>query len=293
MTAIRKLVSAAVILVVAAGSSKAQGAVYPTSADCASWSQVLAGGGTAAAQVLSSGWFGGCPSSGPAALVQALNASHGSSDTQFLWALTQTAGHIVHPDIFAAARALASDAAATPSARAAGLLIVAAQLGTGLQIGGVTGPPLLAPSLALPSACGPSAALVAKDPPASLPLAAAAHRDAAAVIDPIRALVSAPSNLRALARCLRRAVDPSIPPQINVSGSVTVQYVCSNRFAIHNGTTLTLPVAIDVLATGEHVELTVAAGSDQRFSVGSPDPVRLSYDGQLVATASNGGTPCV
>jgi hypothetical protein len=210
-----------------------------------------------------------------------------TSDTILLRSLARTAGVVRHPAILSAALAVVADSRNAVPARAAGLLILAGQLGGSPRIAGLSTPNELTVALPATGLCGPALIPTPGHEPAAAPLPADAARQVAHVVDAFRVLTSQPTLLRNLARCIRPTIGGSVPPQIDIS-AVTLEYVRCNQFVITNPTVFSLPMSIEVDGTTERRGFSAAPGRTV-INTELTGPVRLRYDGKVIGPLANGG----
>lgn len=268
----------------------------PSPAACDGWSRALEAGGPGAVRALTEGWLAGCPSVGPSALSGAVLRTRTSTDLQLLTQLTLRGSAVTHPRIFDAAATVAMDAGATIAARRGSLLILSAQLGSGvgLAVGNesmIMDDRMLTLEIPTASFCTSAPNIGYYVPPASEPLPADAPRRVARVFDALRYDTTVPPLVRGLAICLRRGVRGDIPPQVDVGG-ITLQYLCEDRFRIGNPTAARLKFTYTVEGDPETHFMDVSPHSTDTLIAWSTGTLRLSYDGQLLHEVANLGTPC-
>jgi hypothetical protein len=262
----------------------------PTATQCQEWTAGLAAGGTAALNAVTYGNVSRCTAEAPAALAAAVRGARASADTAYLGRLASTTADVKDPAVFSAALEVAADERATDRARVMALLVTVGQLGSGQDVEDRTRPQLFTEALPATGVCGFE--ISASAPVIDNPLPADAEVQAARVIDGIRAARGQSALLQNLARCARSVTSVEAPPQVNVSG-IKVDYVCGNRFRVqnHSGAPVTLTVATE----GTSQIITVAApdiGGWTAFTAPAAGTVRVTLDGQFVATVANGGRRC-
>ena len=266
------------------------GRVHHSDAECAEWSRALAAGGESARHALDYADLPGCPDVGPRALAAALRDARAETDTTYLLRLTAQAGNLGHPAILAAALQLAGDRSATTEARATAMLILAGELGYGMDVAGRSGGEVLVVPLPDQKPCYLNARVAGLPPAAAAAQSADAPRRVAVVLDHLRTDASEPVLLRNLARCLRVTVR-GVPPQIDVSG-VRLEYVCGNWFRIGNPTAEALTFTYVAERAGERHIVGVRPRGEFSIATETPSAMKLYYDGRLIQTAENRGTTC-
>ncbi len=190
---------------------------------------------------------------------------------------------------------LAADRRAPDHASVLGILVLVGQLGASPSLPGVPmGDLFTARRLSVGPICGFQISI--GGPGVENPLPVDYERRIARVIDGIMYAKGEPDLLQDLARCARSSVDPDIPPQVDVS-KIRLDHVCGNKFRIQNHTPAYLVLSYVVVAPdgsiAEEADVTAPAISGwTSFTVGAAGTVRLTYDGQLVATAANIGQSC-
>lgn len=273
-------------------AAAAQQLGFPAPGSCDAWSRAVAAGGPAAQAALTRSWFSCWPIAADA-LAAALRQTRASDDPVLLRELAVHAGYFEHPLILDAALEVAPDRSATITARAASLLILAAQLGAALGVNNRGISDLLTEPPPAAGLCGPALQFSGQHGRRtdSQPLPADARRRVAGVLDPLSIDATEPFHLRRLAQCLQVVARPEVPPQIDVSG-VRLTHLCENDFILYNPTPLALLFTLEVEGTTDRFNLQVEAGEHRRFSPDQAGIVRLIYDGRVIQSAANGGRRC-
>lgn len=219
------------MLLAMAPSASAQGLFgSPSIEQCQSWGNALTVGGQQALDAVTYGAIMNCSSIAPPALSGAIRNARSATDTAYLGRLAGQAGQVRDPAVFQAALEVAGDSRASERSRIMALLVMVAHLGAAQDIGGWSRPQLFTRELPSEGGCGfgiGSTLVIDNGLPSD------ADRQAARVIDPIRYGNGELKILKKLACCARSAVDPSIPPQVDVA-RVRLDYVCGTRFRVQN-----------------------------------------------------------
>ncbi|HEX7091537.1 MAG TPA: hypothetical protein VF192_15460 [Longimicrobiales bacterium] len=288
MAVIRLAIGTALLCIAAPAAALAQGLrPRPSEADCATWREDLAAGDSAALHAVTYGWLAACDDVGAIALADAIRAAGAERDTAYLFRLATQAAQIRDARVFDAAIGLAEERGASVPARAAAILILTAQLGSGWDYPGVSGAELLTQPLPGNDLCGPGTSSPGFATDNGLP--ADHRRRAAAVLDAIAQ--HGHPLLRNLARCSRAAVGAGIPPQIDVS-RVRLRNVCGTTFRVHNNTPEFLVFSYTVVGTDETRDLPIQAHDHAEFTTTNEGTVQLLYDGRVIAEESTGKKPC-
>ncbi|HEX8673696.1 MAG TPA: hypothetical protein VF710_17505 [Longimicrobium sp.] len=265
----------------------------PTAAECQAWVSGLSQGGSAALEAVTYGRITGCPQAAPAALASAVRGARASRDTAYLGRLAGVAGQVRDPAVFAAALEVAGDGRASSAGRVLGLLVTVSSLGSSQDVPGYSRPLLFTQTLPATGLCG--LALEGGGAVIDNPLASDAARQAARVVDAILYSTGEPAVVQNLARCVRSAFASEIPPQVDVS-KIRVDYVCGNTVRVQNHTgaeitlTITTTPAVGDSETEDHP--IPGKGGWTSLEVPTAGPIRVTYDGTLIATLANTGRGC-
>lgn len=259
----------------------------PSAEKCAQWQQGLAAGGEAALHALAFGWLAACDV-GAVALADAIRASTTEQGTAFLFELATEAAQIRDERVLDAALEVAAAQRASRPARAAAILVLVAQVGSGWDYPSGTGSALLTEPLPREGLCGPG--LFSPTFATDNGLPPDHRRLIAVVLDQIAGQGGHPL-LRNLARCSRPVLGLGIPPQIDVS-KVTLRNVCGTTFRVHNNTPEFLIFSFSVVGAAERGDLAIEARKRSEFTTTQEGTVQLLYDDRVIQTASSGSPPC-
>lgn len=262
----------------------------PTAAQCEAWARDLAAGGPNAQNALTYGSIADCPDEGPA-LAAAVRSARSVEDTTYLSLLAGQASRFRDPAVFDAALTILADRNASPRARVMSLMVTAGQLGSSPEVQGMTPPEVFTRAVTVSPGCGFTVA-TASQIAVDHALPADHERRAARVIDGIRYANGEPTLVQNLARCSRSLISTEIPPQVDVS-KIRLDYVCGNSFRIQNHTPEFLILSYTVAGIGEAEDVTARSGGGwTSFTTDTTGTVKLTYDGQVVATVANTGKSC-
>ncbi len=135
----------------------------------------------------------------------------------------------------------------------------------------------------------------------SVPLPANAQSTIATVFRDLAKTDPVPS-VRQAARFLRQAtyyIAPTITPINTNASTVSLVYVCANRFLLRNFLDIAVEIRLDVVGTTETRKIypeaapTTSPGySEMKFNTKNQGTVKAYFNQQLLATRANANTPC-
>jgi hypothetical protein len=208
--------------------------------------------------------------------------------------LALDAGDVVDPAVFRAALDLAADRGATDRARIMALLVVVAHLDRAQDVPGWTISDFLTREVPADEFC--SFGVPYSYPAVDNGLPNDYEREAARVIDSILHRNGESRLVRSFARCARSAVDPDIPPQVDIR-KIRLDYVCETTFRVQNHTGVDLVVSYVLTdAAGTVIDEAdigaPAKGGWTSFTVEGLGTLVLSYDGKEIGRAEATGKKC-
>jgi hypothetical protein len=269
--------------------AEAQLGAAPSPTECSQWAGSIAAGRALALEALRNGRLSECPGAAHV-LRSAIHRAGNERDADYLYALAAQAAAVWDSTVFNAAASLAADRRGTSSARAAGILVLIAHLGSSWDFPGAKGPALLTHPLHASGICGPQVP-ISTGPVAGSTLPEDAPRRVATVLDRIAYDEGAPALLRHLARCGRFAVYTDVPPQVDVS-KVRLRYVCENRLRLLNTAPVGLVFRLMVAGVADTMDVDVGPHAHRTLTLEAGGTARLFYDGKLIATATSRPRPC-
>lgn len=270
-----------------AGRIHAQAIPYvaPTEAECIAAAAALDGGNHDA-----SSWnrLSGCGTRGGNALARALRAGLAETDSIYLLALYNTSASIKDSAVFKAGLFVSNQASATAPARIISLLVGLSQVepAIGLKLSVGLGS-LWSPGVGLNC---PFAVYEPRKYHSTTFLSGEAKQQLANRADDVR-LSSAPQAVREFAGCVRQTLLPSVPRVINPA-SISLSYVCGNRFRVENNSADWLKVTWNMEIWSDTGAFDVGPHASFTFSTRSIGSVRLYQNGVFVKSKANGGTTC-
>jgi hypothetical protein len=112
-----------------------------------------------------------------------------------------------------------------------------------------------------------------------------------AAIDRLLDAGSTPAVVRDLAGCARRVIGGILAKSVPLS-SISLEYVCGDRFRVRNRSREWIQVSLTGVGTPHRRSFPVPPDSSVLHRAVWPDSTRLHYEGKLVQTVPNGGKVC-
>jgi hypothetical protein len=112
-----------------------------------------------------------------------------------------------------------------------------------------------------------------------------------AAIDRVLDASSTPAVVRDLAGCARRVIGGILAKSVPLS-SISLEYVCGNRFRVRNRSREWIQVSWTGVGSAHSQGFVVPPDSSVVHTARWPDSTRLHYEGKLVQTAPNRGKVC-
>lgn len=239
-----------------------------------------------------SGWehLPDCGSAGARALARAFRAAGADSDVHYLGNLYSAMASVRDPAVFSTALEVMQDQSAGERARATAILIAVAQHTRRIGL------PLSFPyQEAMSSSDGERCRLVplrgTSAYRSSSPLPSDYLQQLGSAIEHVTNSPASPALVRGFAACARRALSGTLAGTVP-SSAIDLAHVCGNRFRVRNTSPYWLKVSWDVSGSGAKRDLDVPPKGEKVFTAERQGNTRLYYQGKVVQTKANAGSPC-
>jgi hypothetical protein len=258
----------------------------PSAEECAAAASALANGARDG-----SGWerLPACGAAGGTAMAGAFRAARQETNAGYLEALYAGMSSIRDPAVLSASIEVMRDDAASSRARATAVLIAYSQYQDGLapSIGTSFGDVISGRD---PHRC-PLVPTSHVGWQSQSPLPADYLQQLASALDQVSKSSTAPGVVRRFARCARRSMSDDVPLTVP-SSFIRLSYTCDNEFRVRNQGDEWVDVSWQVEGTSNRGDLAVPPQGEVPFTADVQGLTQLYYQGSLLQSKANPGTPC-